>query len=323
MPAAALLLAALLQSPLEPCATALREAKPSAVALCKSAVGADPTNAQAHLLLAQAYLATRNISMVAEAKAELQQALDLDDSLLWARFYLARVYLDQGFPAKARKELLAALAVQPNTPHFLALLGETERKLDHSDLALQLLKRALELDPALNTARYYLALVYIDLHQDDPAIAELEASLKSPYLTPELYLTLGSLYAQRHRFSEAEALCHKAIALDPSRSEGYLNLAQLHNAQHHSTQALAALRQALPEGKNFTSSPYYQKLLADIHFEFGRAYAFQNDRPNAIRAFLACLELDARPAAHRRLAELYEAQGDPARARQHLAAATK
>lgn len=287
----------------------------AAVKSCKVAVGLDPQSAAAHFLLGQAYLAMRSASMVAEAKAEFQQALDIDDTLIWARFYLAKVYLDIGRPDKAKQELEQALQTRPGVPHFLSLLGEAERKLGSPEAAIALHRKALAADPKMNTAHYYLALAQMDLKHEDEAIAELEESLRSPYVAPDLYLTLGSLYAKRSRFREAEDLCRKAIALDPTRSEGYLNLAQLFNAQRQSGKALTALRQAWPEGKTFASSPYYQKLQADIQFEFGRAYAAQGARSEAVRAFEKCLALDSgRAEAHRQLATLFQAQGDAAHA---------
>ena len=39
------------------------------------------------------------------AKAELQEALNLNPNLLWARFYLAKVYIDLGKYDRAREEL--------------------------------------------------------------------------------------------------------------------------------------------------------------------------------------------------------------------------
>jgi tetratricopeptide (TPR) repeat protein len=143
-------------------------------------------------------------------------------------------------------------------------------------------------------------------------------------VAPELYLTLGSLYVQRKRYAEAENLCRKAIALDPAHSESYLNLAQLYNAQRLSSKALAALYQALPPGKTFPTSPYYQQLQADIHFEFGRAYAAKGNPREAIEAYLRCLSLDeGRAAAHRSLAELYRRQGDGVRAAEQAGLADK
>ena len=134
--------------------------------------------------------------------------------------------------------------------HFLSLLGEAERKLGAPEAALAWHRKALAADPKMNTVHYYTALAYMDLKKDDEAIGELEASIQSPFVAPELYLTLGSLYVQRKRYREAEDLCRKAIALDPAHSESYLNLAQLFNAQRLSSKALDALYLALAAGQD-------------------------------------------------------------------------
>jgi tetratricopeptide (TPR) repeat protein len=295
-----------------------------AVRECKLAAGLDGRSAAAHQLLGQAYLALRSASMIAEAKAELQQALDLDPTLVWARFYLAKVYLDTGRPDKAKAELERALDTRPGVAHFLSLMGEAERKLGRPETALIWHRKALAADPKMNTVHYYAALAYMDLKKDDDAIAELEASIQSPFVAPELYLTLGSLYTQRKRYREAEDLCRKAIAHAPARSESYLNLAQLYNAQGLGGKALDALHQALPPGKTFPTSPYYQELQADIHFEFGRAYAAKGNPREAIAAYLRCLAMDDnRAAAHRKLAGLYQRQGDAVRAAEQEAVAAK
>ncbi|MCX6630331.1 MAG: tetratricopeptide repeat protein [Candidatus Solibacter sp.] len=310
---------------LNACAESLQRGQAQqAVRACKEAVGIDGQSGAAHLLLGQAYLALRSASMIAEAKAELQQALDLDPGLVWGRFYLAKVYLDTGRPDKAKGELEQALKTRPGVAHFLSLMGEAERKLGAPEAALVWHRKALEADPKMNTVHYYAALAYRDLKKDDEAIGELEASIQSPFVAPELYLTLGALYTQRKRYREAEDLCRKAIALDPAHAESYLNLAQLFNAQGLSSRALAALHQALPPGKTFPTSPYYQALQADIHFEFGRAYAAKGSSREAIAAYLRCLSLDAgRAVAHRNLAELYRAQGDGVHSAEQAALAGK
>ena len=301
-----------------------RNQVPQAVKDCKSAVGIDGQSGPAHMLLGQAYLAMRSAPMIAEAKAELQQALDLDPSLIWARFYLAKVYLDVGRPDKAKGELEQAMNTRPGVAHFLSLMGEAERKLGNPEAALDWHRKALAADPKTNTVHYYAALAYMDLKQDDEAIGELEASIQSPFVAPELYLTLGSLYTQRSRYREAEDLCHKAIALDPAHTESYLNLAQLYNAQGLGGKALDALHLALPPGKTFPTSPYYQALQADIHFEFGRAYTAKGSRREAIAAYLRCLSMDAgRSAAHQKLAKLYREQGDAVHAAEEAALAGK
>jgi tetratricopeptide (TPR) repeat protein len=276
-----------------------------AIRECKAALAADPRSAAAHMILGQAYLALRSVGMVSEAKAELQQALDLDPTLLWARFYLAKVYIDLGKYDKAKEELERGLQQRPNVPHFLALLGEVHRKLGNPEASLSLNRKALEADPNMTPAHYHLALAYVDLKKDDEAVRELESSIQSKYVAPEMYLTLGSLYARRQRFAEAEDLCKKAIALDPSRPEAYLNLGQVYNLQGASDKALAALRLALPEGKSFPATAYYQQIQADVFFEAGRAYQAKRKVSQAVEAYSRSLQFDAnREEARRQIEKL-------------------
>src|ERR1051325_5180975 len=107
---------------LKDCAAQLqRGAADVAVRECKAALAGDPQSAAAHMLLGQAYLAQRSVTKMGEAKAELQEALALDPHLIWARFYLARAYMDLGKYDKAKEELERGLVERPNVPHFLAL----------------------------------------------------------------------------------------------------------------------------------------------------------------------------------------------------------
>ncbi len=295
----------------------------AAIRELKRALALDPRSAAGHLLLGQAYLGTRSFSLVAEAKAELQQALDLDPTLLWAHFYLAKVYIDQGRYDRAKEELESGLQQRPNVAHFLSLLGETNRKMGHPEAAIQLNQQALKADPNLTPAYYYMALAYMDLKQEDEAIAALERSIASPHVAPEMYLTLGSLYARKKRYQEGEELCKKAVALDPSRPEAHINLAQMYNIRGASDQALEELKLAL-DGKSFPTSPYYQQLQADAFFETGRAYQAKQKPSEALRAYRTVLQLNPNEGrTHRQLAELYLRTGDYTSAYQHAKTAEK
>ncbi len=290
----------------------------------KSAVAINPQSAEGHMLLGQAYMALKSASMIAEAKAELQQALDLDPTLIWAKFYLAKIYIDQGRLDKAKLELEQGLQARPNVPHFLSLLGEVNRKLGNPENSIQLNRQALTLDPAMNPAHYFMGLAYMDLRNEDEAIRELEESLHSPHVAPEMYLTLGSLYARKKRYQEGEELCKKAIALDPARPEGRLNLAQLYNLKGASDRALRELSLAIPEGKSYPSSPYYQQLQADVFFEKGRAYQAKRMTGQAIQSYSTSLEFNpAQGRVHRQLAELCLTVGDYPRALRHVSMAEK
>ena len=295
-----------------------------AIRLCKGVLATDPRSAPAHMLLGLAYLAKGSPDMIADAKAELQQALDLDPELLWARFYLARLYFDQGLSEKAQEQLERGLKQSPGLPHFLSLLGEVRRELGDPAASVELNRKALEAGATMTPVHYFLALAFLDLKQEQAATAELEKAIASPYVTPETYNKLASLYIKKQQFAAAEDLCRKAIALDRSRPDAYLNLARVYNAQHASDKALEALRAALPEGKEFPATEYYQGLQADLAVERGAAYTAKKMYAQAMAEYARALEFDPRRAVvHRRLAELYLQKGDAAGAALHTKEADK
>jgi tetratricopeptide (TPR) repeat protein len=276
----------------------------------KAALAEDPQYAEAHMLLGQAYLAGQSVSMIAEAKAELQQALNLDPNLLWARFYLAKIYIDLGMYEKAKDQLERGLKSRPDVPHFLSLLGEVERKMGNPSASVELNRKALARDATLTPAHYYIALADLDLKDEEAATRELESSMASPYVVPEMYVTLATLYVPRGRLSEAEALCKKAIALDPTRAEAYVALARVYNAKGSSDQAISAVKLALPEGRSFPATSYYQQLQADAYFELGRAFQAKRRNPQAIEAYSRALDLDpGREEARRQIEKLGSAGG--------------
>ena len=290
----------------------------------KAVLAADPRSAPAHMLLALAYLAKGSTAMIADAKAELQQALDLDPELLWARFYLARLYFDQGLSEKAQGQLELGLKQSPGLPHFLSLLGEVRRELGDPGASVELNRKAIEAGVTGTPAHYFLALAYVDLKQDQAAIAEFEKALGSPDAGPEMYNALAALYIKKQQFAAAEDLCRKAIAMDPSRPDTYLNLARIYNAQHASDKALEVLRAALPAGKEFPATEYYRGLQADLAVERGAAYTGKKMNAQAIDEYARALDLDPRRAViHRRLAELYQQKGDAAGAALHTKEADK
>jgi tetratricopeptide (TPR) repeat protein len=139
-----------------------------------------------------------------------------------------------------------------------------------------------------------------------------------------MYNALASVYIGHQQYAEAEDMCRRAIALDPARPDAYLNLARVYNGRHLSDKALEVLRAAMPEGKEFAVSEYYQGLQADLAVERGTAYTAKKMYSLAIDAYTRALDFDPRRAViQRHLAELYLLKGDPARAALHKKEADK
>jgi tetratricopeptide (TPR) repeat protein len=299
-----------------------RGEKEQALKEMKRAVALDPQSAAAHQLLGQAYLLQGSYEMISEARAEFVQAIALDPNLIWARFYLARIYLDLNQPRKAKEQLEAASGVRPNVPHLLSLLGEAQRQLGSPDLAINYNRKALAADPSFFIAHYYLGLAYLDLKNDDDAIRELEAAAKPDYPAAEIYLTLGKVYIRKGQVEQAVKLLQKAVTIAPAQPEGHLRLAQAYRLKGQAELALKEVSLAAPEGQRLLSNAYYQQLQVEIFFERGLIFQDRGDLAQAVDAYTSALELNPNHGpAHRQLAEVLLRQGQYASAAEHAAKA--
>jgi superkiller protein 3 len=299
-----------------------RGEKEQALRMLKKAVALDPQSAAAHQLLGQAYLAQGSYEMISEARAEFVQTIALDPNLIWARFYLARIYLDLNQPRKAKEQLEAASAIRPNVPHLLSLLGEAHRQLGSPDLAIDYNRKSLAADPSFFIAHYYLGLAYLDLKDDDEAIRELEGAAKPDYPAAEIYLTLGKVYIRKGQIEQAVKLLQKAVAIAPAQPEGHLRLAEAYRMNRQPDLALKEVSLAVPEGQRLLSNAYYQQLQVEVFFERGLILQDKREFARAVEAYTSALELNPNHGpAHRQLAEVLLRQGQYASASEHAAKA--
>jgi protein O-GlcNAc transferase len=282
-----------------------------AIAALKAALAIEPESGRAHQLLGEAYLQQGSYDMLGEARAELLQAVALDPALVWARFHLARLYLDFGEAGKAREQLAAALEQRPDVPHLQSLLGEAERQLERPKASIERQERALRLDPTFAPARYYLGLALLDLNEDESALAALEAAASSNLAVPELFLALGSVHERAGHLDRARESFERATKIAPERGEARLRLAAVHRRQRRPEMALEELERAMPEGKRLLATKYYQQLESDVHVERGRALQDLARWNEAAAAFRRSLDvLPDRGDAHRHLAEVLYRQGE-------------
>ena len=288
----------------------------------RSAVALDPRSGAAHQLLGQAHLTQGSYEAIGEAKSEFVQAIALDPSLIWARFYLARIYLDLGNPERAKEELESGLRTRANVPHLLSLLGESNRQLGNPMLSTEQNKRALEIDSSFFVAHYYLGLALLDLRKEEEGIRELEAAAKSEAPVPDLYLSLGSIYLHRGNLDRAAELFKKTVTVAPERPEGHLRLGQVYRLKKMPGPALQELALAFPDGARVLNTAYYQQLQADTFFEQGLIYQDTGEQSRATEAYSKVLGLDpGRGDAHRQLAEVLFRQGQYKNALEHASKA--
>jgi tetratricopeptide (TPR) repeat protein len=287
-------------------------------------LAAEPQLAEAHVLLGLAHAGGGDREMLGEAVAEFRQALELDASLVAARFYLARVYIDMSQPERARDEMQIALKALPNQPQFLSVLGEAERLLGDAAKAADLQRQAIATDASFAQARYYLGLAQLDLGQHADAVANFEGLLKSGVTVPDVFFGLGAAYLATSRPAMAINALVDGLKQVPARHDMRLKLVRAYRLTGALAKADEQLKLTLPQGTPMQASSFYQELQRDIHLETGLLRAQQKQLTAAVAAFKSALDIDpAFGPAHRELATVYRRLGQPTLAAAHEAEARR
>lgn len=275
------------------------------IAELQDILGADPTIAEAHMLLGLAYRGVGG-DMLPEAVAELRQALALDPTLVAGRYHLANTYLDLGRAERAREELLLGLEQAPGQMQFTTLLAEAERRAGLPERALELARQVPAADPSAPQARYHSALALLDLDRRAEAMAELERLVADGVTPPDVLSVLGIAYVDAGRNDDAVQLLSAATAVVPNRPDLHVAIGRAHRQAGRYAEAEAALARALPPGANREASAFYESLEADIHLETGLIRLAQERLDDVVQELRAALEL--RPThgpTHRHLAQVY------------------
>ena len=211
----------------------------AAVDLLTPVVKARPQIAQAHYLLATAYLAQQKRD---EALAVYRRMTELFPNDPQPSLFIGNILLAERQPAEARNAFEKAVEISPD------YLPATERLVD-LDIAQQ---------------QYPAAMARVQkLLDNDPKAQDPKTAL--------LWALRGKIYLAQRDFTHAEPDLSKAIELDPNLGPAYLLQVQLYLASNKQDEAIAKLN-ALIEKNN---DPRALMLLALIqtslkHFDAAR-----------------------------------------------------
>jgi serine/threonine-protein kinase len=160
-----------------------------------------------------------------KARAAVERALEIDDSLAEAHASLAQLYDDYywDFPA-AEKEYKKAILLNPNyasSHHWyallLAMMGRHKESIAEA-------KKAREYDPISPIIRNVLAVSYFYAGQYDNAIIEVDKLLAvEPGFLPAL-LSKGLACTEKGLYKEAVASLQEAIKLSEGKSNIFVAL---------------------------------------------------------------------------------------------------
>ena len=223
----------------------------------KTAVSADPKNLQLQLALAHSCLWSKQYQCVLDtyhqiltlnsesAEADMLAGEALDEmkdhgaAILQFRaavkagpnvpdvhFGLGYLLWAQRQYAEAVTEFQAELANNPKHAQALVHLGDAEMQLQHPELAVPILLKALAIDPRLELAHLDLGILYSDQDRRDDALREfLVAEKLDPgdvtvhWRLARLYKTLGRRDASKAEFDKAASI-HRAVDEDLLKKMG-------------------------------------------------------------------------------------------------------
>ncbi len=132
------------------------------------------------------------------------------------RLQLGTSMLEVGNLPGALRELLKAEAEDPNNEVVQNNLGLVYFLRDHDDLAIQHLRRAIEIKPNYSDARNNYGRLLIETAQYDRGIVEIEHVLADlTYDQPQkAYLNLGLAYFRKNDFRIAKSKLTEALKID-------------------------------------------------------------------------------------------------------------
>jgi len=187
------------------------------VAACRRALAASPADLQLIWRFANVLRVVRQYADCIDIYSKGIDILGNPDPSMWPVFYFRAICYDRNNQwEKAETDLRKALALKPDEPHVLNLLGYSllERGGRVEDV-LPMLRRAVEQLPDDGYAVDSLGWAYFRSGNYDEALRLLERAVQLKGDDAQLHDHLGDAYAKLGRQSEARSKWMRARSLNP------------------------------------------------------------------------------------------------------------
>ncbi len=223
--------------------------------------------AQAHQVLGRTLL---KLNRDQEARKELEAAVALDPTFPNG-YDLAVACLDlddEKCAAQIFNELETSFG---DTPEIHMAFGRAYGDSDFQPRAITEFTRAIEENPRLPGAHYLLAAVLLSASGDESHVAKAETELKNELtISPHdsmTYTALGKIAVIGNNYSEAETYLKQAILLGPKNPDPYLYLGQMYFNTSRFAEAGTALRECIRLTTDLSRNRYQ---VQKAHFLLGR-----------------------------------------------------
>ena len=258
-----------------------------------------------------------------------ESSLDIDKA-----FNIAVQHHQNGQLNKAEEFYKRILKADPNQADALHLLGLIARQAGKNDIAVNLIGKAISINPQNEIYYYNLGNALKDQGRSDKAITCYGKALEIKPDYAESYNNMGVLLKDQGRSDEAITCYRKALQLKPDDAQAHNNMGNVLKDQGRSDEAVTCYGKALEIKPNYAEaynnmgnalkdrgklneaiSCYEQALqlrpdFAEARYNMGNAFTDQGELNEAILCYQKALEVEPDYAqAHNNMGNALKEQG--------------
>ena len=246
---------------------------PKAIDSLKKATQEDPADKEATQLLGLSnYLAGRP----AEAIPYLEQVQGwYSRANVDAAYILGVCYIQTKNYPQARVAFARMFDVNPDSAAAYLVTARILLRQEFDPIAEEYAKKAIELDPKLPLAHFFLGELHTYKSKIPEALADFQAELVLNPGHAATYYKLADAYSRVGKFDDAERLLQRSIWLDSTSTGPYILLGKVLQKKGESDLAVRALQHALSMDPNNAVTHH---LLGQAYMDMGRTDDAERER---------------------------------------------
>ncbi len=250
--------------------TLLKQGKAqAAIKAAKNIVAREPRNQEAHYFLGQAYLADGKPELALMEYKTVNQIGIFGPTVPEVEFRkkMAQIFVKFNQAEEALKEYLLLVKLEADNADHYFWSGKLFSERSRNDMALNYLRKAVELDPRHGKAHLELGLLLFKDKKAVEAKAELEAALRYEPENLQTYYYLGKLQKDSHDYVAALLSFEKAQRDPDFKSKALVERGGCYMSMNALDKAIPELERAVKMAADEASSEalYGRHFLAMCH----------------------------------------------------------
>ena len=254
-----------------------------AITVLRSALAADPGNADAHAKLGQSLL---RLNRTDEAREAFEEAYRLDPNAASPLNNLGLVYVMLGRPSDGEAMLRRVLVLQPNLTASSISLAKLLNTAGRNREAIEIAEAGLEFAPSDLDLHWVLGQSYLAESALTDSAGNSRAAERHFWKCVEqdpnnsaAYAGLGILHQSRGDFEQAERLFERSIALNPNQGLSYLGLTRA-GKLGEAEGALVTRMEELADSGTIAAND-----LASLQYALGKGHDDLGETEEAMRSY--------------------------------------